>query len=68
MADAVDWNLAAALGSRVVGGGPKLSPEEASQVVAELYYLAGEATPLVQETTGLDAYLASQVKVVDRSE
>ena len=68
MADAVDWNLAAALGSRVVGGGPKMTPEEANQVVAELYYLAREATPLVQETTGLDAYLASQVKVVDRSE
>lgn len=68
MADAVDWRLAAALGSRVVGGGPRLTPEEASQVVAELYYLAAEATPLVQQTTGLDAYLASEVKVVDRTE
>ena len=68
MADAVDWNLATALGSRVVGGGPRLTPEEANQIVAELYYLAGEATPLVQETTGLDAYLASEVQVVDRSE
>jgi coenzyme F420 biosynthesis associated uncharacterized protein len=68
MADAVDWNLAAALGSRVVGGGPQLTPTEANQVVAELYYLAGEATPLVQETTGLDAYLHSEVQVVDRQE
>ncbi|MFN8129378.1 MAG: zinc-dependent metalloprotease [Candidatus Nanopelagicales bacterium] len=68
MADAVDWNLATALGSRVVGGGPRLTPEEANQIVAELYYLAGEATPLVQETTGLDAYLASEVQVVDRPE
>ncbi len=68
MPDPVDWNLAAALGARIVGGGPQLSAAEASQVVAELYYLAGEATPLVQETTGLDAYLASQVQVVDRPE
>ncbi len=68
MPDPVDWNLAAALGSKVVGGGPKLTPEEADRVVAELYYLANEATPLVQETTGLDAYLASDVKVVDRPE
>ncbi len=68
MADAVDWDLAASLGSRVVGGGPKLGRGEADQVVAELYYLAGEATPLVQETTGLDAYLASEVQVVDRPE
>ncbi len=68
MPDPVDWNLAAALGSKVVGGGPKLTPEEADRVVAELYYLANEATPLVQETTGLNAYLASDVKVVDRPE
>lgn len=68
MPDAVDWNLAASLGSRVVGGGPKLTPEEADRVVAELYYLANEATPLVQETTGLDAFLASEVRVVDRPE
>lgn len=68
MAEAVDWNLAATLGGRIVGGGPQLSREEANAVVAELYYLAGEATPLVQQTTGLDAYLASQVDVVDRKE
>ncbi|MEI2785675.1 MAG: zinc-dependent metalloprotease [Candidatus Nanopelagicales bacterium] len=68
MADAVDWNLAASLGARIVGGGPQLSADEASQTVAELYYLAGEATPLVRETTGLDAYIASQVQVVDRPE
>lgn len=68
MPDAIDWNLAAALGSRVVGGGPRLSPDEANEIVAELYYLAGEATPLVQDTTGLHAYLASQVQVVDRPE
>ncbi len=68
MAEAVDWNLAAALGSRVVGGGPQLTPDEADRVVAELYYLAGEATPLVQQTTGLDSFLPSEVKVVDRPE
>ncbi|MEZ5185109.1 MAG: zinc-dependent metalloprotease [Candidatus Nanopelagicales bacterium] len=68
MPDAVDWNLAASLGSRVVGGGPRLTPAEASQIVAELYYLAGQATPLVQDTTGLHAYLPSEVKVVDRPE
>jgi coenzyme F420 biosynthesis associated uncharacterized protein len=68
MADSVDWNLAANLGARIVGGGPRLTNEEANQVVAELYYLAGEATPLVQQTTGLDAYLASEVHVVDRQE
>ena len=68
MPDAVDWDLAAALGGRIVGGGPRLTPEEANQVVAELYYLAGEATPLVQQTTGLDDYLASEVQVVDRQE
>lgn len=45
-----------------------MTPDEASRVVAELYYLAGEATPLVQETTGLHAHLPSQVKVVDRGE
>ena len=50
------------------GGGPRLSPDEANEVVAELYYLAGEATPLVQETTGLHQYLPSEVKVVDRAE
>ncbi|MEI2785273.1 MAG: zinc-dependent metalloprotease [Candidatus Nanopelagicales bacterium] len=68
MADSVDWNLAASLGARIVGGGPQLTADEASQTVAELYYLAGEATPLVQETTGLDAYIASKVQVVDRPE
>ena len=68
MPDAVDWNLAATLGSRVVGGGPRMSSEEANSVVAELYHLAGEATPLVQETTGLFAHLPSEVRVVDRSE
>ena len=68
MADAVDWNLAASLGARVVGGGPKLTRDEANQVVAELYYLAGEAVPLVQQTTGINAFLASQVQVVDRPE
>lgn len=68
MADAIDWNLAAALGGRVVGGGPRLSTDEANRVVAELYYLAGEATPLVQETTGLQVHLPSEVKVVDRGE
>lgn len=68
MAEAIDWKLAAMLGSRVSGGGPRLTPQEANQVVAELYYLAGEATPLVQRTTGLDAYLASEVRVVDRAE
>lgn len=68
MPDAVDWNLAASLGARIVGGGPQLTRDEANQVVAELYYLAGEATPLVQHTTGLDAFLESQVQVVDRPE
>lgn len=68
MGDPIDWSLAATLGSRVAGGGPRLSADEANRVVADLYYLAGEATPLVQETTGLDAYLASEVKVVDRRE
>jgi coenzyme F420 biosynthesis associated uncharacterized protein len=68
MPDAVDWNLAAALGSRVVGGGPRLTTQEANETVAELYYLAGEATPLVQETTGLQQHLPSDVKVVDRAE
>jgi coenzyme F420 biosynthesis associated uncharacterized protein len=68
MADAVDWKLAASLGARIVGGGPQMTRDEANQVVAELYYLAGEATPLVQETTGISAYLASQVQVVDRAE
>lgn len=68
MADPIDWSLAATLGSRVAGGGPSLTADEANRTVAELYYLAGEATPLVQETTGLDAYLASDVKVVDRSQ
>lgn len=68
MAEAVDWGLAAGLGSRLVGGGPRLTRQEADGVVAELYYLAGEATSLVQQTTGLDGYLRSDVRVVDRPE
>jgi coenzyme F420 biosynthesis associated uncharacterized protein len=68
MPDPIDWNLAAALGSRVVGGGPRLTPDQANRVVAELYYLAGEAVPLVQKTTGMQSFLASEVQVVDRPE
>lgn len=68
MVEAVDWGLADRLGSRLVGGGPQMSADEARTVVAELYYLAGEASPLVQKTTGLDAYLASEVQVVDRQQ
>jgi coenzyme F420 biosynthesis associated uncharacterized protein len=68
MPDPIDWNLAAALGSRVVGGGPRLSPDEAAEVVSEMYRLAEEATPLVQRTTGMRAHLVSDVRVVDRPE
>ena len=49
------------------GGRPRLSPDEANEVVAELYYLAGEATLWCRETTGLHQYLPSEVKVVDRA-
>ena len=56
MADSVDWNLAASLGARIVGGGPQLTADEASQtgdrfvltavLYASVLFFAGIASKL----------------------
>jgi coenzyme F420 biosynthesis associated uncharacterized protein len=49
----VDWDIAVATAARLVKPGPKVTPEEARAVVADLRRLALEAEDHVREFTGL---------------
>ena len=63
----VDWDLAARVGSWLVGEGPQVSRAEADEVVAELRADADRSTGLVREYTGLyAAERTAPVLVVDR--
>src|SRR5688572_23411829 len=64
----VDWDLAAAIGSRIAGQGPVVTADEAAAVVAELRAAADRSTGLVREFTGLVAEdRTAPVLVVDRA-
>lgn len=63
----VDWNVAAATGSRLVPPGPRLSLEEAIATVDDLRRLAAEADRHVRDFTGLEVGgQAPPIAVVDR--
>lgn len=63
----IDWDLAVTVGSRLVGEGPRVTPVEAHDAVAELRAGADRSTGLVREFTGLVATEHSApVLVVDR--
>jgi coenzyme F420 biosynthesis associated uncharacterized protein len=64
----VDWGLAVTTGSRVAGSGPRLTHDEAAQVVGELRSAAVRAERFVAEHTGLVAPPGSApVAVVGRA-
>lgn len=63
----VDWDLAVATATRLVGSGPTVSEPEAQGVVADLRRFSTEAESHVREFTGLDGSSASApVMIVDR--
>ncbi len=67
MAQFVDWDLAAATAGALGKTGPRVTYQEASQVVADLRRLALEAAGHVEAFTGLTPATAeAPVKVVDR--
>ncbi len=67
MSSMIDWDVAIALGGRVAGPGPVVSPTEAADAVAELRAGAERSTGLVREFTGLAAAeRTAPVLVVDR--
>jgi len=67
MSSMIDWDVAIALGGRVAGPGPVVSPTEAADAVAELRADAERSTGLVREFTGLAAAeRTAPVLVVDR--
>lgn len=66
-ADLIDWDFGVSLGIKVSSDGPKVTPAEASQAVAELRAGAARSTLLVKEFTGLEAPEGSApLLVVDR--
>ncbi|MFD1815811.1 zinc-dependent metalloprotease [Rhodococcus gannanensis] len=65
---AVDWEVAARTGVRLVRSGPRSTREEAEQVVAELADASVRAEGPVREVTGLaDGLPVPQARIVDRS-
>jgi coenzyme F420 biosynthesis associated uncharacterized protein len=66
MAQFVDWDLAAATAGALGKAGPRVSLQEATDVVAELRQLADEAAHHVQAYTGLTPNVPAPVRVVDR--
>lgn len=63
----VDWSLAAATASLLVGGGPAVPRDVAAQAVAELAEFAAPAEGHVREVTGLGKHLPLlPATVVDR--
>ncbi len=65
----IDWDLATRLGRRLISAGPKVSPAEAAQAVAELRECALAAREPVAATTGLHTGPgAPPARVVDRGQ
>jgi len=64
----VDWGFAKATGRRLVQAGPKVTPEQAAEVVASLRSAAQRSRGPVAETARMDAPKGdSAVLIVDRS-
>jgi coenzyme F420 biosynthesis associated uncharacterized protein len=69
MAQLVDWELAAATARTLGRSGPRVTMQEAADVVADLRRLADEAAGHVEAYTGLTAQVpAPPVRVVDRAD
>ncbi|HET6213190.1 MAG TPA: zinc-dependent metalloprotease [Micromonosporaceae bacterium] len=67
MAQFVDWDLAAATASALGKSGPRVTHDEAAEVVADLRRLTDEAAGHVHDFTGLSTQVAHPpVRVVDR--
>ena len=67
MAQFVDWDLAAATAGALGKSGPRVTMREASDVVADLRRLAGEAAEHVEGYTGMVAAAGpAPIRVVDR--
>jgi coenzyme F420 biosynthesis associated uncharacterized protein len=67
MAQFVDWDLAAATAGALGRSGPRVTHEEAADVVAELRRLAAEAADHVEAYTGLSAAAGpAPIRVIDR--
>jgi coenzyme F420 biosynthesis associated uncharacterized protein len=67
MAQFVDWELAAATAGVLGKSGPRVTLDEATDVVAQLRQLAVEATEHVESFTGMrPAHAPAPVRVVDR--
>jgi coenzyme F420 biosynthesis associated uncharacterized protein len=67
MAQFVDWDLAEATAGALGKSGPRVTIDEATDVVAQLRRLAVEATEHVEAFTGLrPAGVPSPVRIVDR--
>jgi len=65
----VDWDLAAATAGTLGKSGPRVTLQEATDVVADLKRLAAEATRHVESFTGLKpAHGPAPVRVVDRKD
>lgn len=65
----INWELAANTAATLVGAGPKLSPAQIAEVVADLRIKADAAVEHVHRITGLEAakdLRDSQVLIVDR--
>src|SRR5690606_11650854 len=68
MAQLVDWELAELTAQKLRRAGPRVTYQEAVEVVAELRRLTDEAATLVAEYTGLQPQVAyPPVRVVDRA-
>ncbi|MQM26338.1 zinc-dependent metalloprotease [Glycomyces albidus] len=67
MLPSVDWRTAASCSRALTKGGPRMSPEGALDVVADLHRHARHAIDLVTEYTGLMPETHAPVDVVDRA-
>ncbi|GAA4200145.1 zinc-dependent metalloprotease [Actinocatenispora rupis] len=69
MTQFVDWDLAVATAGTISKAGPRVSYDEAAEVVGELRRLTDEAAGHVVRTTGLDSKVSHPpVRVVDRAD
>jgi len=66
MLPSVDWQTAASCSRAFIRGGPRMSPEGALDVVADLHRHARHAIDLVSDYTGLVPAADTPVDVVDR--
>ena len=66
MLPSVDWRTAASCSRAFIRGGPRMSPEGALDVVADLHLHARNAIELVTDYTGMIPAVEAPVGVVDR--